>query len=55
MKFTDRLDRRTFIAAAIATGGSSLLAMSGATRAGAAATIRAATSVKKAGSDPPSH
>jgi phospholipase C len=46
-----RLDRRTFLAAALATGGGGLLAaVSG--RAGAgAATLRAATEVKAAGSD----
>jgi phospholipase C len=45
-----QLNRRTFIAAALAAGGSGLLAAMGAGGAGAA-TIRAASRVKAAGSD----
>ena len=46
-----RLDRRTFIAAALAAGGGGLLASIGGGGSAGAATIRAAASVKAAGSD----
>jgi phospholipase C len=46
-----RLDRRTFIAAALASGGGGLLAAMGAGGQAGAATLRAATAVKAAGSD----
>ncbi|HEV3369218.1 MAG TPA: alkaline phosphatase family protein [Acidimicrobiales bacterium] len=46
-----RLDRRTFLAAALAAGGGGLLAAMGGGEGAGAATIRAATSVKPAGSD----
>ena len=48
---TPRLDRRTFIAAALAAGGSGLLASLAGQRGAAAAIIRAAASVEAAGSD----
>src|ERR1700693_2537576 len=46
-----RLDRRTFLAAALAAGGSGLLASMGLSRPAGAATIRSASSITPAGSD----